>query len=211
MPDRIGVFMLAAFVLVTVPGPDVLYITARSIDQGRLAGLVSACAAALAGLVLTAAAALGLSAVLESSVVAFNVVKYLGAAYLVYLGVRRLLKRDQDGSVDRGPRRTSLPRVFGQGFLIAVLNPKTALFFVAFLPQFVNPSNGSITFQLAILGLILVGIGLCTDTCYALISGTVGNRLLRRKGMANGQRYAVGGTYITLGVIAALTRPLRTN
>jgi len=127
MPDRIGVFMLAALVLVTIPGPDVLYITARAIDQGRLAGLLSALSAAAGGLVLTVAAAFGLSAILEPSAVAFATVKYVGAAYLVYLGVRRLLSREDDASVARAATPASLRRVFAQGFVIAVLNPKTAL------------------------------------------------------------------------------------
>jgi threonine/homoserine/homoserine lactone efflux protein len=210
MPDRLGLFMLAAFVLVTVPGPDVLYITARGIDQGRLAGLVSAASAALGGLVLTVAAALGLSAVLESSAIAFAVVKYLGAGYLILLGLHRLFTKKEELVTPGGAVRTSLRRIFAQGFVIAVLNPKTALFFVAFLPQFVAPDHGSIRLQLLMLGTILVAIGLCTDTCYALLSGTFGNWLLRRKRFARGQRYAAGGTYLALGVAAALTRPVRT-
>jgi threonine/homoserine/homoserine lactone efflux protein len=211
MPDRIGVFMLAALVLVAIPGPDVLYITARGIDQGRLAGLISAWSAALGGLVLTLAAALGVSTILESSALAFSTVKYLGAAYLIYLGVRRLLQRGDDitARVDAG--RGSLRRIFGQGFLIAVLNPKTAIFFVAFLPQFVNPGNGSIAFQLVLLGVIFVAIGLCTDTCYALVSGTVGNGLVRRRGFARGQRYLVGGTYLALGLGAVVSHPVRAD
>src|SRR2546430_12434257 len=147
MPDRIGVFMLAALVLVAVPGPDVLYITARGMDQGRLVGLTSAFSASLGGLVLTLAAALGLSTILESSALAFSIVKYLGAAYLIYLGIRRLLQPNHDITAQVEAGRASLPRIFAQGLLIAVLNPKTALFFVAFLPQFVNPGNGSIAFR----------------------------------------------------------------
>ena len=209
MPDRIGVFVLAAFVLATLPGPDVFYITARAIDQGRLAGLVSAWSAALGGLVLTLGATLGLSAILESSALAFAIVKYLGAAYLVYLGLRRLIKHDDDAAGTSKPERTSLRRVFAQGFLIAVLNPKTALFFVAFLPQFVDPNRGSIRLQMLVLGLILVGIGLTTDTCYALLSGTFGNWLRRRTNFARGQRYFAGGTYLALGITSALSRPVR--
>jgi threonine/homoserine/homoserine lactone efflux protein len=209
MPDRIGVFMLAALVLVAIPGPDVLYITARSMDQGRVAGMLSACSAALGGLVLTVCAALGLAAILESSALAFATVKYLGAAYLIYLGMRRLVKRDNEGTSQPGTDRTSLPRVFTQGFVIAVLNPKTALFFLAFLPQFVNPDHGSIRLQLVVLGLIFVGIGLCTDTCYAFLSSTLGNWLTRRKRFARGERYLVGGTYLALGVAAAVTHPVR--
>ncbi|TMF60528.1 MAG: LysE family translocator [Chloroflexi bacterium] len=209
MPDRIGVFMLAALVLVAIPGPDVLYITARGMDRGRLAGLISAWSAALGGLVLTLAAALGISTILESSALAFSAVKYLGAAYLIYLGMRRLLQRDENITAQVEAGRGSLRRVFAQGFLIAVLNPKTALFFVAFLPQFVNPGNGSIAFQLVLLGVIFVAIGLCTDTCYALVSGTVGNWLIRRRGFARGHRYLVGGTYLALGVGAAVSHPAR--
>ena len=211
MPDRIGVFVVAALVLTTLPGPDVLYITARAIDQGRLAGFVSAWSAALGGLVLTLAAALGLSAILESSALAFTIIKYLGAGYLIFLGLRRLLKHDDDATSYPGPPRATLRRVFAQGFLIAVLNPKTALFFVAFLPQFVNPDRGSIRLQLIVLGLILVGVGLCTDTCYALLSGTFGHWLRRRAHFARGQRYVVGGTYLALGVTSAMSRPLRTG
>ena len=211
MPDRIGVFMLAALVLVAVPGPDVLYITARGMDQGRLAGLTSAFSAALGGLVLTLAAALGLSTILESSALAFSIVKYLGAAYLIYLGIRRLLQRNHDITARVEAGRASLPRIFAQGFLIAVLNPKTALFFVAFLPQFVNPGNGSIAAQLVVLGVIFVAIGLCTDTCYALLSGTLGNRVIRRRGFALGQRYLVGGTYLALGIGAAVSHPARAD
>lgn len=209
MPNRIGVFVLAALVLTTLPGPDVLYITARAIDQGRVAGLVSACSAALGGLVLTLGAGLGLSAILESSALAFAIVKYLGAAYLIALGLGRLLKRDDNATGYPAPVQASLRRVFAQGFLIAVLNPKTALFFVAFLPQFISPGRGSIRLQLIVLGLILVGVGLSTDTCYALLSGTFGNWLRRRTHFARGQRYVAGGTYLALGITSALSRPVR--
>ena len=209
MPDHIGLFVLAALILAAVPGPDVFYITARGMDQGRRAAFVSVASTASGGIVLTVAAALGLSAVLESSALAFAIVKYLGAAYLIYLGIRRLFSREDDSPSHVRPPRTSLRRVFAQGFVIAVLNPKTALFFVAFLPQFINPSAGSIRLQLIVLGLILVGVGLCTDAVYAFASGTFGNWLLKRRGFARGQRYAAGGIYLALGVVAAVTRPAR--
>jgi len=142
-------------------------------------------------------------------VLAFSTVKYLGAGYLIYLGVRRLVERHDHLTTRVEAGRGSLRRVFAQGFLIAVLNPKTALFFVAFLTQFVNPGNGSIAFQLVLLGVIFVAIGLCTDTCYALVSSTVGNWLIRRRGFARGHRYLVGGTYLALGVGAAVSHPAR--
>ncbi|SRR6266571_6697852 len=209
MPDNLPVFMLAVLILVAVPGPDVLYITARGIDQGKIAAVLSACSCALGGLVLTLAGALGLSAVLESSAVAFAAVKYVGAAYLVILGAMRLLRSDREGvpqQVDGGP---PLSQVFAQGFMVSVLNPKTALFFAAFLPQFVNPAAGSIRIQLILLGLILVGMGLCTDMCYALLSGSLGQRFLRYRFFSGPRRYLTGGTYLVLGLAAAITRPLR--
>ncbi len=127
----------------------------------------------------------------------------------MYLGFSRLLKRENAGAPQPEIRRASLRRVFAQGFLIAVLNPKTALFFLAFLPQFVSPAHGSIRLQRLVLSLIFVAIGLCSDTCYALLSGSFGNWLLRRKRFARGQRYLVGATYLTLGVAVVIPLPVR--
>ncbi len=163
--SRFGLFLGAAFVLLVVPGPAVLYIVARSIDQGRLAGGVSALGVGLGNLVHVLAAVVGLSAILASSAIAFGVVKYLGAAYLVYLGVRRLLDHN-----DREPvvgEHRGLRRVFSQGIVVAVLNPKTALFFLAFLPQFIDASRGVVWEQALVLGLTFVVLGICTDSVYA--------------------------------------------
>jgi threonine/homoserine/homoserine lactone efflux protein len=170
--------------------------------------MLSAWGVGLGNLILALGAALGLSAVLASSDLAFSTVKYLGAGYLIYLGVRRLLERgDSDPTLSR-TNHVQLRRVFLQGMVVEVLNPKTALFYLAFLPLFVNP-GGSIKLQLLTLGLIFVALGLCTDTLYGVLSGTTGSWLRRRSRLSRPMRYLTGGTYLALGVTAALTTPVR--
>src|SRR6187402_3413980 len=153
IPDSgaLAVFVLAALVLLVIPGPAVLYIVAQSISRGRLAGIVSMLGIQVGGLVHVAAAAAGLSALLVHSAVAFNAVKYAGAAYLVFLGLRRILGKDETEVPGVRPEK-SLRRLFGQGVVINVLNPKTALFFFSFLPQFVDVDAGSVAVQIATLG-----------------------------------------------------------
>ncbi|MFZ5911694.1 MAG: LysE family translocator [Chloroflexota bacterium] len=154
MPN-LPVFLLAALVLLLTPGPAVLYIIARGMDQGRLAGFVSVLSIETGNSVHVLAATLGLSAILMSSALAFSVVKYLGAGYLIYLGIRRWLARDQGHEI-AAFQKQSLRRIYSQGVLVAILNPKTALFFLAFLPQFVDPSLGLVTLQLLTLGGLFV-------------------------------------------------------
>jgi threonine/homoserine/homoserine lactone efflux protein len=201
--SRFWLFLAAALVLLVVPGPAVLYIVTRSIDQGRVAGALSALGVGLGNSVHALAAALGLSAILASSAIAFSVVKYLGAAYLIYLGVRRLLSHDDHEPVI--VKRQRLPRVFSQGALVAVLNPKTALFFLAFLPQFIDASRGAVWEQTLVLGLAFVVLGICTDSVYAMATGTAGRWLKERAGFLRGQRYVSGGVYVTLGVTTAIS------
>lgn len=189
--------------LLLIPGPSVLYITARSIDQGRKAGLVSVFGNALGSAILAASAAAGLSAILASSAAAFNIVKYLGAAYLIYLGIRRLFSNDDH--ILMVTQRKRLSHIFFQGTFVAVLNPKTALFFLAFLPQFVDVSRGYIWEQTLLLGLTLVGLGICTDSIYALLAGTAGNWLKRQGKLLRGQKHLSGGIYLVLGVFSALS------
>ncbi len=198
-------FIVAGLVLLLTPGPAVMYIVARSLDQGRRAGLVSVLSIETGNFVHVLAATLGLSAILLSSAAAFTVVKYLGAAYLIYLGVRRLLAREQTGPAAVVERR-SYRRIFSQGVIVAVLNPKTALFFFAFLPQFVDPAGGSVALQLLILGTILVLMAVVTDSLYALTAGTVGRYLRHASGFLKAERYVVGATYVGLGVTAALAQ-----
>jgi threonine/homoserine/homoserine lactone efflux protein len=202
VPDAhsLGLFTLAALVLLLVPGPAVLFIVAQSVDQGRLAGFVSVAGIHLGTLVHTLAAAIGLSALIVSSAVAFSVVKYAGAAYLVYLGIRRLLERDPPRQVE--VTRQPLGTLFWRGALVNVLNPKTALFFFAFLPQFVSPDR-AVWSQVVVFGLVFIGLGFVSDGVYAFTAGTFGGWLRRRRQLL---RYGTGSVYAGLGALTALTR-----
>jgi threonine/homoserine/homoserine lactone efflux protein len=207
MPDAstFALFVAAALVLLIVPGPSVLYIVARSVEGGRTAGFVSVLGVQTGALVHIAFATLGLSAILASSAVAFSVVKWLGAAYLIWLGLKRIFGRDDDeDDVAVEPERLS--RVFLQGVIVNTLNPKTALFFLAFLPQFVDPARGAAWTQILFLGANFVILALCSDGLYALLSGTAGGWLRRRMkdaAIKRGQRYVSGGVLIALGAVAA--------
>ena len=157
-PSTIALFSLAAVALAVVPGPAVAYIVTQSVDKGRRAGLVSALGVASGGIVHVAAAIVGLSALIASSATAFTAVKLVGAAYLIVVGIRRILGQDDEESTEAAP--ADLRRLYRQGAVVNVLNPKTALFFLAFLPQFVDPDRGSVTLQIAVLGLLFAAIAL---------------------------------------------------
>ena len=208
MPEAstLALFAVAAVTLLVIPGPAVLYIVTRSVDQGRAAGLASVCGVHVGTLVHVAAAALGLSALLVSSATAYDTVRWLGAAYLVWLGVRRLLARDEDepAAAGSGGRRTGLGRIFAQGVVVNVLNPKTALFFFAFLPQFVDTSRGSVPFQVVVFGVAFVVLGFLSDGAYAVAASTGAGWLRRRPGLARASRLLSGGVLISLGVTTAL-------
>ena len=197
-------FAGAALVLLLIPGPAVLYVVARSVTQGRKAGIVSVCGIHTATLIHILAAALGLSVLVLSSALAFNVVKYAGAAYLIWLGFRKLF-----GPAEAGPNgelpRYSHARLFRDGFLVNLLNPKTALFFLAFLPQFVDVSRGHVAMQITILGLMLAVLGFCTDSTYSLLAGAVGGWMKRSRGYVKFERYGSGVLFIGLGVVAAFS------
>jgi threonine/homoserine/homoserine lactone efflux protein len=201
-PTTLALFLPAVFVLLITPGPVVLYIITRTIDRGRGAGLVSVLGSEIGNLVHVLAAALGLSAILLSSTLAFDVVKYLGAAYLIYLGVRKLLSPTETAQQTVEP--APLGRIFWQGIAVAVLNPKTALFFFAFLPQFVDRSRGAVTLQILLLGLIMLAMAIISDSCYALAAGAAGNWLRGSQLFPRIQRYLTGSIYIGLGVAALL-------
>ena len=202
--SQLYLFLAASLALLLVPGPAVLYITARSANQGRLAGLVSVLAIETANFLQAVAATLGLSAILLSSALAFDVVKYLGAAYLVYLGLRKLLTREEM-TVEGDVEPESLSRIYWQGFAINLLNPKTALFFFAFLPQFVNPERGNVTAQTLLLGVLFVGMAIITDSLYALLASSLADRLRGSRHFQKGQRYFAGLIYVGLGITTALT------
>ena len=201
-PSTLAVFVLAAVALLITPGPAVLYIVARSVEQGRWAGLVSALGVHVGTLVHVAAAALGLSALLVSSALAFDIVKYLGALYLIYLGVRRLLTSDAAAASSAAAPR-SLRRLFTQGIVVNILNPKTALFFLAVLPQFVDPARGQLGLQILCLGLIFVALGVVSDGLYAVLAGTAGGWLKRGGRFLRIERYVTGGVFVGLGLTAA--------
>jgi threonine/homoserine/homoserine lactone efflux protein len=202
--SQLIIFISASIALLLLPGPAVLYITARSANQGRVAGFVSVLAIEAANLVQAIAAGLGLSAILLSSALAFDVVKYLGAAYLIYLGIKKLLTKEES-STNQEVKRESLSQIFWQGFVINILNPKTALFFFAFLPQFVNPEKGNVTIQNLLLGVLFVALAFITDSIYALIASSLAEKLNANPNFQKGQKYFAGLVYIGLGVATALT------
>jgi threonine/homoserine/homoserine lactone efflux protein len=186
-----------------VPGPAVVYVVARSIHQGRRAGLASVVGIHVGTLVHIAAATLGLSALIASSAVAFTAVKIAGAVYLVGLGLWTLFSRRAEPEVALGGER-NLRRAFAQGILVNVLNPKTALFFLAFLPQFVDPDAPHPALQIAFLGFLFALLGLVTDSTWALAAGTAGGVLRRSRRFARVQRYVTGTVYVGLGVATAM-------
>lgn len=207
MPEvhTLFVFVPVALGLLIVPGPAVLYIVTRSVDQGRTAGLVSVLGIHTGSIVHVAAAAFGLSAILASSALAFSVVKYAGAAYLVLLGVRKLLAKDDGDPLLEASRPRSLRRIFVQGAVVNVLNPKTALFFLALLPQFVDVTLGAVWTQMVVLGAVFMALGIVSDSTYALVASKAGGWLRSSVRFRRAQRYVSGGIYVSLGAAAALS------
>ena len=202
-PPAIGLFVLAALALLLVPGPAVLYVVACSIHQGRRAGLASVVGIHVGTLVHIAAATLGLSALVVSSAVAFTAVKIAGAVYLVGLGLWTLFSRRAETEVALGGERT-LRRAFAQGIVVNVLNPKTAIFFLAFLPQFVAADTAHPAVQIAFLGVLFALLGLVTDSLWALAAGAAGGVLRRSRRFVKTQRYVTGSVYVGLGAATAL-------
>lgn len=194
-------FAGASIVLLLIPGPAVLYIVNRSVSDGREAGLAAVAGLTLGNLAHALAAAAGLSAVLATSATAFSTVKYLGAAYLIYVGVRTLMRPPT--VIDADQPGVSARRAFTQGIVVNVLNPKVALFFLSFLPQFIHPENGRPAVQALVLGLVFVGIGFITDGTYSLIASSLRSVLLRGKTLPFVQRWVAGTVFIGLGLVAA--------
>lgn len=207
-------FGLAVSLLVAVPGPATLYIVTRSIDRGKEAGLASVLGISAGAMVHFFAAGLGLSAVLMTSAAAFSLVKYAGALYLIYLGVQNIRSK-ADFRCDRASNelavnKDSLLTIFRQGVVVNVLNPKAAIFFLAFLPQFLDPTAGPVWQQLIPLSAVFICIGLAGDGTYALTAGKLRYWLKRHPLFWQRQKYATGGTYIALGVAAATVAPGQT-
>ena len=198
-------FAAASVALLLVPGPAVVYIVARSIGQGRRVGIASVLGVHVGTSVHVAAASVGLSAILVSSATAFSVVKYAGAVYLIGLGLRRLLRPKASDEV--GPvARSATPRAaFAEGIVVNVLNPKTALFFLAFLPQFLDPDRGPVALQALALGMTFIGLGLLTDSAYSLAASHLAGRLRGSPRAMKRSERASGVVYIALGCVAATT------
>lgn len=203
MPDAstLLLFAGASLALLAVPGPAVLYVVTRSVDQGRAAGLVSVLGVETGTFAYALAAAAGLTGLIAASELGFTIVKYAGAAYLVYLGVRKLLEREAPEEALSSGRS----RLFLRGVLVQLLNPKIAIFFLAFLPQFVDPASGPIAVQVLVLGTIFTLLAVVTDGAYVLLAAAVGGCL--RSGRRARRRLAKlsGGVYIGLGISAALS------
>jgi threonine/homoserine/homoserine lactone efflux protein len=199
MPElaTLALFAGSAATLVLIPGPNLIYIVTRSVEAGRRAGLASVLGVETGTIIHVAAAAFGLSALLASSAVAFEVVKYAGVAYLVYLGVRALRA---GGAPETRPAPAGMRRTVAEGVLVNVLNPKVSLFFLAFLPQFVDPDRGAATTQILVLGLVFIAIAATLDLLFVLAANVVGKRL----GRGGGRRFA-GGVYLALAAMAAAT------
>jgi threonine/homoserine/homoserine lactone efflux protein len=197
------VFLVACFVLLITPGPAVLYVVTRSLDGGPSAGVAATLGVATGTLCHVTAAALGLSTLLVTSTVAFNVVKYVGAAYLVYLGIRNFQATELHQPFMAPPTKT-LRRIWIEGILLQLLNPKVALFLFALLPQFIDPSKAEPALQAFVLGIVLLTLGIVTDGTYALGSG-VARKWLRHPKVIRGQRRFAGGLLIALGIAAAVS------
>ena len=196
-------FLTASLALIVAPGPDNILVLTRGIAQGRGAALVSAAGASMGLVVHLAFAVIGLSALLQQSATAYSVVKYAGAAYLIYLGIKTLW--DREGFAVSGevvPARLS--SIFFQAVASNVLNPKVALFFLAFLPQFANPAGGGAAPQLLALGLTFALLTWMTFSALGYFSGSLGNWLTSRPKLADGLRWLTGGVLIGLGLRLAL-------
>ena len=202
-PTKFILFVSVSWALIIAPGPDMLYVITRGVTQGRRAGMLSAVGVICGILVHTTAAAFGLTLILQTSAFAFLLVKYLGAFYLITLGIKAW--RDKTTfSLQTSASRVSFRRVFWQGVLSNVLNPKIAIFFLAFLPQFVDKASPHITLQLVILGLTFACFGLCFLLVIGYSSGTIGSWLTRRPRYIRFLQHFAGGILIGLGVRLAL-------
>ena len=202
-------FVIAALVLLITPGPAVFFIVAKSVQQGSWAGIVSATGVVTGGFIHVLAGTVGLSALVLSSPIAFATVKYLGALYLVYLGFRAILGKDQSGDPNLQLERSQLGRVYRDGLVVNLLNPKTILFFIAFLPQFVDSAGANPGIQFLLLGTIMVSMGLVTDSIYAVAADRASRWLMKGKGRLSYHQWFAGAVYLGLGVFTLLVSPAR--
>jgi threonine/homoserine/homoserine lactone efflux protein len=203
-PGTLFVFATAAILILLIPGPSVLYIVSQSVEHGRRAGLLAVLGVHIGTLVHITAAAVGLSALLVSSATLFDAVRLVGAVYLITLGVRAVLGRGEARAEAPAPKEMRAGRIVRRGILVNTTNPKTALFFFAFLPQFVHPGNGPVALQMMLLGLTFLVLGLITDGTWALVSGSAAGWVRARPGIGATQRVVTGFIFIGLGVATAI-------
>jgi threonine/homoserine/homoserine lactone efflux protein len=216
MPDftTLGLFLTAAFILSITPGPGIIYTLARSLHGGKAEGVLSALGLFVGGLFHVVAAAVGLSSLLMTSALAFTMVKYVGTAYLIYLGLRTLLSSDTlsinpdalaaDPALNQSSNQSRQSNAFYQGIITEILNPKTALFFLAFIPQFIQAEQGHVFIQFLVLGLITDLFNFGADFTVATLAGPIGQRLKTSYRFRQGQRVASGCTLIGLGAYVAV-------
>lgn len=209
--STIWLFVVAAATLLIIPGPAVFYIMARSIDQGKKAGLVSVLGVSLGGAVHVLAGAIGVSAILMTSATAFTIVKYLGAAYLIYLGCKTLFSTSDSttSEIPKAPRKKLL-KIFYESALVEVMNAKTALFFLAFFPQFISPSAGSVSVQFLLLGAIFIILAFISDGLYAFLAASIRKRVVGSNASSKLLNRMTGYLYIALGVFSAFASPSKT-
>ena len=208
--SALELFAIAALALIVIPGPAVLYIVSQSVGHGRKSGLAAVAGVEIGAFVHVAGAALGVSAIIASSATAFSALKLAGGAYLIVLGIKRLRERDAGpGDEDVLPQVRPLRATFRQGMIVSALNPKTALFFLAFLPQFVDPGRGHAALQAGVLGVVFIAIATLSDSVWALSSGSFATLLRRSARARRAERYAAGGILVGLGVLATLAHPAR--
>lgn len=200
-------FSAATLLLLVIPGPAVMYIVTRSAAQGRKAGLVSVAGIHLGTVVHVLAAMIGLSAILAASATAFTVVKFVGAAYLIWLGVQsiRSYRRGVTDLSNAVVETRSLSRIFVDGVVLNILNPKTAIFFLSFVPQFVDADTTTPARSIAALGAVFIVLGFVSDGAYAMAGGWVGTRLRRSPGLRRRKDLLAGGTYLGLGAMIAFS------
>ncbi|HKU57114.1 MAG TPA: LysE family translocator [Gaiellaceae bacterium] len=202
------VFLATGMAILLVPGPAVLYVVTRSIEMGRGGGLASVAGITTGTIAYVTLAAAGLSSLLLASTAAFDAVRYVGAAYLFLLGLRRLLGRVPDDEEAESAPRTRR-RAYAQGVVVNLTDPKTIVFVFAFLPQFVDPHAQHAWLQVLVLGLSFTVLGFLSDSAWALAAGTVADRLRGSRRLANVQRWFGGGVLVGLGILAAVWTPSR--
>ncbi|SMD38095.1 Threonine/homoserine/homoserine lactone efflux protein [Reichenbachiella faecimaris] len=202
-PENILLFITAATILIVVPGPAVLYIMMKSMEQGYKAGLVSVLGVGLGAMIHVIAAAVGISALLVASATAFSILKYGGAIYLIYLGIKKLTDKVTP-IVSIQAEKKSLSKIFYEGIIVNTLSPKSAIFFFAFLPQFINADRGGTTSQILFLGLVFLVIAFVSDMCYVLLSGKIVKYFKSSIRFINIQKYLSATIYITLGLLTLM-------